>query len=212
MLRNYPPAHRISNCTPETIKEFLKGRFKLSPEEIIELAKNSVGIRNDGLETVLVTKLSMLTVALEALEKITDCLINTPKLLIPEELNILTSIKGIDVVSATHFMAEIGGEQNFSKNKELIAYAGVDPTVYESGRYRGRSRISKRGNRHLRRILWIMAVNVVMNNSYFRSYFEKKRSEGKSYNMAIMCVVHKLIRVIYAMLVNRTHFRYSGEQ
>jgi len=96
--------------------------------------------------------------------------------------------------------------KNFSSHKKIIAYAGIDPIVYESGEYKSKNKISKRGNKHIRRILWIMGVNVSLHNPFFKEYFRKKRNEGKPYKMAIMCVIHKLVRTIYSMLINKTHF------
>ena len=187
LLGEYPSATRLGEAKPEEVRKFLKGRARVSAEEIIKLAQSSIGVKSEAVELVLVTKIMMLKVAQEALDKLTQSLVNTANLLFHRELEIITSIKGIEEVSASHFMAEIGGYENFSKNKGIIAYAGVDPTVYESGRYKGKSKISKRGNSHLRRVLWIMAVNVVMSNPYFRTYFMKKRAEGKPYKMAILC-------------------------
>ena len=69
----------------------------------------------------------------------------------------------------------------FSTYKKLIAYCGLDPSVDESGKHKGESRISKRGNAHLRRIIWLMSVNVVRHNEYFKAYFQRKRSQGLVY-------------------------------
>ena len=112
-------------------------------------------------------------------------------------MEILKSIKGIGDVTAIHFLAEIGDVRRFDNYKKLIAYAGLDPTVHQSGRYVGQSKISKRGNRHLRRVIWLMAVTVARHNKTFREYYLKKREEGFSYKKAIMSVAHKLIRVIF---------------
>jgi transposase len=62
--------------------------------------------------------------------------------------------------------------------KKLIAASGLDPSTYKSGKYEGKSRISKRGNRHLRRVIWLMATKVIINNNLFRTYFYKRRKRG----------------------------------
>ena len=91
-----------------------------------------------------------------------------------------------------------------------LAYAGLDPCIYQSGKFQGRGRISKRGNRHLRRVIWLMAVGVVRYNPLFREYFLSRRKEGLPYKKAILAVAHKLIRVIFAMLSNETYFDHRG--
>ena len=91
-------------------------------------------------------------------------------------------------------------------DKKLIAAAGLDPSTYQSGKYEGPSRISKRGNKHLRKVIWLMATRVVFSNDLFRTYFYKRRSEGLCYKMAVLATAHKLIRVMFAMLVHQTCF------
>jgi len=68
------------------------------------------------------------------------------------------------------------------------------------------SRISKRGNAHLRRIIWLMSVNVVRHNEYFKAYFQRKRAQGLVYKKAMMSVAHKLLRTIFAMMKKREKF------
>jgi transposase len=129
-----------------------------------------------------------------------------------KDVEILASIKGIGETTALNFMVEIGGDVALYKNdKKLIAAAGLDPSTYQSGKYEGASRISKRGNRHLRRAIWLMAKGVVFSNDLFRAYFYKRKSEGLCYKMAILATGHKLIRVMFAMLVHQTCFKQGGK-
>ncbi len=79
--------------------------------------------------------------------------------------------------------------------------------MYQSGKYEGASKISKRGNRHLRRVIWIMTVSVIRHNAMFRKYFFKKRNEGQPFKKAVFATAHKLIRVIFAMLSKKTFFK-----
>ncbi|MCS7163837.1 MAG: transposase, partial [Thermodesulfovibrio sp.] len=79
-------------------------------------------------------------------------------------------------------------------------------TVYESGKFKGKSRLSKRGDRHLRRVIWLMSVYVIRHNEYFREYFNHKRAHRLAYKKALLAMAHKLLRTIYAMLKNKTTF------
>jgi transposase len=103
-----------------------------------------------------------------------------------------------------------GTAQIYENDKKLIAASGLDPSTYESGKYAGKSRISKRGNRHLRRVIWLMATKVIINNDLFRTYFYKRRNEGLPYKKAVLATAHKLIRVMFVMLIRKTHFMEGG--
>jgi len=78
--------------------------------------------------------------------------------------------------------------------------AGIDPTIYQSGKMDKKGKISKRGNRYLRRIIWLMTTKVIQFNKRFKQYYLKRIKDGLPYKMAVMATAHKLIRVIFAML------------
>ena len=123
------------------------------------------------------------------------------------DVEILASMKGIGEQTAFNFLIELGGDiRAFENDKKLIAAAGLDPTVYESGKYKGQSKISKRGNRHLRRVVWLMTTKVIISNEVFRGYYFKRRKEGLIYKMAVLATAHKLIRVMFSMLCKRKIF------
>jgi transposase len=110
-----------------------------------------------------------------------------------------------------NFLIEMGGDvEMYENDKKLIAASGLDPSTYKSGKYEGKSRISKRGNRHLRRVIWLMATKVIINNNLFRSYFYKRRNEGLPYKMAVLATAHKLIRIMFVMLSRKTYFVEGG--
>ena len=78
-----------------------------------------------------------------------------------EDIEIITSVGGISNITASRLLAEIGDYRDFSTYKHIIAFAGLDPSVHQSGKFEGISRISKRGNRHLRYIIHLMTTCVV---------------------------------------------------
>ncbi len=123
-----------------------------------------------------------------------------------EDLEILRSIKGVGPNTAVPFLAEVGEVKNFTSSKKLIAFAGLDPSVHRSGKFVGFSKLSKRGNRHLRRAIYLMTTSVVCQNALFKAYFVKRKREGLPPQKALFAVAHKLLRVIFAMLSNRTYF------
>ncbi len=120
-------------------------------------------------------------------------------------------MKGVGETMAFSFLIELRGDIGaFENDKKVIAAAGLDPTVYESGKYKGQSRISKRGNRHLRRAVWLMTTRAIISNQVFREYYLKRRKEGLIYKMAVLATAHKLIRVMFVMLTRKTCFVEGG--
>ncbi len=101
---------------------------------------------------------------------------------------------------------EMGSVDQFASHKKFIAFAGLDPSIHQSGKFVGISKLSKRGNRHLRRVIYLMTTSVVSPNPFFKPYFLKRKKEGFPPQKAIFATAHKLIRVIFAMLSQRTHF------
>ncbi|MGD0661327.1 MAG: IS110 family transposase [Syntrophorhabdales bacterium] len=180
-------------------------------ETLMTTASSSIGVSSPAKELVLRQDAALLLYIQEQIKETTKALMGLCTERIKKDAEILTSIQGIGETTALNFLVEMGGDVTLYKNdKKLIAAAGLDPSTYQSGKYEGSSKISKRGNRHLRRVIWLMAKTVVFSNEVFRTYFYKRRREGLCYKMAIMATAHKLIRVMFAMLVHQKCFQQGG--
>ncbi len=181
-------------------------------ETLMTTAASSIGVSSPAKELVLKQDASLLLYVQEQIKETTKVLVSLCSEKMKKDVEILTSIKGVGETTALNFLIEMGGDVALYRNdKKLIAAAGLDPSTYQSGKYEGASRISKRGNRHLRRVVWLMAKGVVFSNELFRTYFYKRKGEGLCYKMAIMATAHKLIRVMFAMLVHQTCFKEGGK-
>ena len=113
----------------------------------------------------------------------------------------LHTIPSITPISAACILAEIGDIRRFKNSSSLVAYAGIDPTVRQSGEYCStHNRMSKRGSSHLRHTLFLAASCCVFHNSPFNEYYLKKRSQGKHHLVAVGAVSRKLTTVVYAIL------------
>lgn len=138
-----------------------------------------------------------------------------------EEYKILQSIPGIGEKIAATIISEIGEIGRFDAAKKLVAFAGVDPSVYSSGKFTASiNRITKRGSSRLRHALY-MAIQsgirdarkkkttdeIIPRNKRLREFYDKKREEGKPFRVAIIACVNKLLHWIYALLKNRTTFQ-----
>ncbi|SOC41739.1 IS110 family RNA-guided transposase [Ureibacillus acetophenoni] len=138
-----------------------------------------------------------------------------------EEYELLQSIPGIGEKIAATIISEIGEIDRFNSAKKLVAFAGVDPSVYSSGKFTASiNRITKRGSNRLRHALY-MAVQsgirdarksktteeIIPRNKRLREFYDKKREEGKPFRVAVIACVNKLLHWIYALLKSRTTFQ-----
>ncbi|WP_145410726.1 IS110 family transposase [Paenibacillus xylanexedens] len=119
------------------------------------------------------------------------------------EVELVKSIPGIGTKLAAAIIAEVGDVRQFSDAKQLVAFAGLDPGIFSSGKFTATStRITKRGSKRLRRSLYL-AVQCGMRknaNARIRSYYEKKRKEGKPYKVVVIACAKKLLHHIFAIL------------
>src|ERR1700690_2516208 len=211
-LKEFPSARLIGLAKPRAIAKAMEPRGSgnristFTAEDVIKLAKNSVGTVSPAKETILRGKISTLLHLEDRRDELTAMLTDYCNSLMVEDLEIVTSVVGIGNGTGTTFLAELGKIDSYETHKHLIAYAGIDPTVYQSGKFEGKSRISKRGNRHLRRVLWLMTVNVILNNDNFRAYYQKKKQAGLPYKKAVMATMHKLARMLFAMLSHKQRY------
>jgi len=173
---------------------------------LLTLVQSSVATVSPAKEIILRGKIGTLLHLQERPAEVTKLLTDLCKRTKVEDLEILRSIKGVGPNTAAPFLAEMGEVRNYTSYKKIIAYAGLDPSVHQSGKFIGMSKLFKRGNRHLRRVIYLMTASVVSQNSFLKAYFLKKKREGLVPQKAIFATAHKLIRVIFAMLSQRTCF------
>lgn len=119
------------------------------------------------------------------------------------EYDLLRSIPGIGDKIAATILAEIGDIDQFDHAKKLVAFAGIDPSVFSSGKFVSTTnRITKRGSKRLRRALY-MAVQCGLRrstNKRLREFYDKKRIEGKAHKVAIIACANKLLHIVFALL------------
>jgi transposase len=112
----------------------------------------------------------------------------------------LQTIPGIGPFVAACLIGEIQDMVRFKKAKQLIAYVGLDPKIRQSGHtLNSTGRLSKRGSPHARRAIFIAANVARRFDPYCGAYYDKKRSEGKSYTVATCAVARRLLLVVRAV-------------
>ncbi len=82
----------------------------------------------------------------------------------------------------------------------LVAFVGIDPRTEESGQMKKGWFINRKGNRYLRKAVYIDAIVAIQNNEYFKNYYTKLRTRGKSHTVAVLAVAGKLLRIIYSLV------------
>lgn len=121
--------------------------------------------------------------------------------------SVLITIPDIGTMNGGMILGEIGDIHRFSIPGKLLVFAGLDPTVYQSGNFQAkRTRMSKQGSRVLRYAIMNVAHNVVKNNATFKAYYDAKRAESRTHYNALGHCAGKPVRVIWKMLTDEVEF------
>ena len=121
---------------------------------------------------------------------------------------LLLTIPGISNNLAARILAEIGDISRFPRARSLVAYAGIDPNVYQSGENDGlHLRITKKGNKELRCLLYLAIQNTIQGNNVIANYYHKKIATGLPSKVAKIACMNKLLRIIYSMSKNGVIFQ-----
>jgi hypothetical protein len=126
-----------------------------------------------------------------------------------EEYKIIQSIPGIGEKIAATIISEIGEIDRFNHPKKLVAYAGIDPSVHQSGKFTATiNRITKRGSSRLRHVLYMAVLCGIRSsrNKRLKEYYDRKREEGKPSKVAIIACVNKLLHWIYTLMKRKENF------
>ena len=208
ILTKYPSASAIAACRPSTLAKLLevssRGRFGLEKaKDIIALAKQSVG----KYSSADVLSLGMALEEIEFFSRQIERIEHEIHLIFKEHPSPILTIPGIGEVVGAMIVSEIGNIRRFSNPNKLLAFAGLEPSIYQSGKFTPSSgSMVKRGSPYLRWALLWAARLVPRYSVTFGQYFDKKSSEGKHYNVTSSHIAKKLVRVIFSLEKNGTIF------
>ena len=208
LLKTFGDAEAIASTDIRTIRKCfeIKGkgnRISLTPEQLKECAKNSIGISSE-VETLqikhLVSQIMLINEQIAEIDK------KIEEFSIQNNSPIL-SIPGISHFSGTSILAELGDICNYSKPSQIIKFAGVAPYHYESSQYNAKhTTITKKGSKYLRKTLYQIILPVIRYNPVFQQYYQLKLSQGKGHRCAQGHCVRKLLRIIYHLLTTNQQF------
>ena len=204
ILEKYLTPENIENAPIDELFEIIKDKShnKLTMKKAIsirEAAADTFGIKiaQDAFSfqlKQLIDRMNFLDKQIEAL----DCQI----LEYYEKFDCyLHTIPGIGMIAAATILAEIGDISRFKNSSALVAFAGIDPTVRQSGEFNStHNHMSKRGSPYLRHAIFLAATTCSFHNSPLNAYYKKKRDQGKHHLTATGAVARKLTTIIYAVL------------
>ncbi len=209
ILKRFKSRARISKISTkdyEAIRSYSKGKITyVRIQKLKSLAVSSVGYETKS--DLLLLKHSIkhyedLTEVIESVEH------ETIKLM--KHFNqTLTTIPGLNIISAAIIIAELGDFKNFTNPAQIVSFAGLDTSVNQSGTMETRGHLVKRGSGLLRMTIWQITFSSLRLNPKLYDYYLKKRAEGKHHKVAMVHCARKMIRVIYYLSVNQLTFDYS---
>ena len=197
ILKKYKTVSKISNMKDfNTLNKISRGRFSYAKFiKLKDLAKNTIGESNELFEFQLQTILSLYEEINSKIDSLDKQLSTIIKDLNPPTL----SIPGIGVNSCASIISEFGDISKFDNAGQMLSFAGLEPSLIESGTLSSKGKMVKRGSGYLRQTLMNVSMVVIANNHTFYDYFHKKMNEGKPYRVALSHVCKKLIRVIFIL-------------
>ena len=208
LLKLYQSPDDISKVNLTELSNLLikssRGKYDKSRAiELKTLASNSVGINNNALSL----QIKMTIELIELLESQIKDIEKQVSDFIKKSDNVITSIPGIGDMTAAIIISEIGDINRFDNPGQVLAFAGLDPSVKQSGTFNASStRMSKRGSSLLRYALILAANNVQLNTKTFNTYYNTKRLQGKLHYNALGHCAGKLVRNIFYMLKRNVKF------
>ena len=208
LLNELPSTKDISSCNLKhlttLLEKYSKGKYSRDKAiEIRDLAKVSIGTNSPSISFELRQVIQTILFLQSQIDEIDKELKKSL-----DELNSpIMSIPGISYVTAAFILAEIGDINNFDSPSKLQAFAGLDPSTYQSGKFTAtHSTMVKRGSKYLRWALLTATRLVCMRDKTFNDYKNQKLAEGKHYFVALSHTSKKLIRVIFYLLkTNQTY-------
>ena len=208
---SYPTPHTLDGVTVEYLTDFFSaimtsGRAKKKATHILEMVNASGVVPNEYQSSVdfsIRMKVTQLKNIIEENDKIEQELVR----FLDYFDYPLTSMKGIDIITACRLIAEIGDINRFKNPSALARYAGISPVTHESGNTSNQY-ANRRGNRQLNTIFYNLALFVstpmasskMIINPFFHDYYLKKLGEGKTKKQALKSVQRRLVNIIYGIM------------
>lgn len=180
-------------------RRFGESRSLEKAQKLKESATNTFGISlgTDVFKLQIKLLLEQITLIEEQIKEIEQMMIDISN----RQEHYLTTITGISDVTACVILGEIGSIKRFDRPEQLVAFAGLDASVHQSGDFNSsRTRLSKRGSPYLRRAIWQAAFVASFHDPALSLHYQRLRKRGKAHGTAVGAVARKLTHIIFAIL------------
>ncbi len=209
IIKKYIFPSEIQKVSPNEIYEMLPPKMRRGVglhkiERLVTASKNSIGIK-EGLSFAkveiryLLEKYEGFIQQIEEIDNhVTELCSNL------EETKKIIQIKGIGIVSASGIVAELGDIRKYGNSKQIIKMAGLSLTENSSGKMKGKTTISRRGRKDLRRILYQVILGMIRTNPAFKemySYYTTRSKNQLTGKQAIVALCRKLLRIIHTIIL-----------
>lgn len=203
LLLAYPTAAELANASIKDVKAipYISVPRALA---LIQNAKHSVASATDTAAGQLIVSV---VAQIMNLKKVIQSQVQTMSSQCNvDEMELLKSFTGISDYSAIGLLVHIQSVERFSSAKKLASFFGLHPVYKQSGDSKGGMRMSKQGNSTVRHILFMITLNAIRCNPLIKKIYSERTAKGMSKMSAIGLCMHKILRIIYGMLKNKTRF------
>lgn len=208
LLEKYSTPDEFSEISTTKLANFIlkasRGRNGREKAELIKTAaQNSIGI-SYAIDTFSF-EIKQLIEQIEFMEnQLSEIDAEMAKLLAESEYSVITTISGVGPTLGSIIVSEIGDIERFETSSKLVAYAGLDASVKQSGEFNSsHNKISKRGSPYLRRALWMAAFMSLQCDPALYDYYSRLRARGKSHRLATTAVARKLCIIVWAIMKSK---------
>lgn len=197
ILEKYKNKNRIALMKDyDSIRKVSAANFSFTRFLLLkQLAKDSIGHPTETSDFLIESYVKSINCLSEQIDSIEKQIIESVRKL---DTHIL-SIPGIAEISAGSIIAEFGDIKNFESPEKMLAFAGLEPSIRQSGTLSTEGHMVKHGSGYLRNTIMRVVNSLVMHDQVFNDYYNKKRDEGKHHLVAQSHVAKKLIRIIYTL-------------
>jgi transposase len=196
----------------QVLQSTSRGRFGSEKAQAVQtLARQSIGVRflADAVRVEMRCLLEQITLLETQRDQIDEALAE----LMTQVPQFLTTIPGISLATSAALLAEIGDIHRFAEPEKLVAFAGIDARVYQTGEFTAdHAHMSKRGSPYLRHALWQAATMAMLHDPELHAYYERKRAEGKHHGVVLGAICRKLLTRIYIVLKEQRPYQVRAVQ
>lgn len=215
VLEKTPLPSDINGKTPEELLflyrqvEGMKSPQLPKAKQLVEVAESSIGV-TEGLVMArfeIATLLSQIQLMQTQLEKLTAQLIELAKQM--SDYDYLASVPGIGDITIVDLLSEVGSLTQYAHPRQLIKLAGLTLRENSSGQQKGQKRISKRGRRQLRALLFRVMMALIKHNPAFRAlheYYTTRANNPLRKKQSIVVLCGKLVKILHALCKKKTMF------